>query len=194
MILNVVLVLAALAVIYGAVKNGLYGAVVTFFLATIAAVVALSFYHPVSKGVIAEYFPGISEHSDAIAFMGLFIVVLFLCQLVARAYLADRLQFTKAFDVGVALLVGCLTSVIVTGVLSVGYFMLPTKATRFYSGGSVLAGLDVKFVAYAGRVAERLGASSERLDGKKFSAKDFVEYYKKTFSEAPPAPPGLRPQ
>jgi len=174
MILNLILALSALLIIFGAYRNGIYGAVVTFFATTFASVIAICYYRPLSREVIAEYFYGIERYADAISFMGIFVVVLFILLSLSRLYLSESLSYAKPFDVLASVVIGTLTALIVAGVLAVGYFMLPTRPSSFYSGERVFASVDEKFAGYSARLISRLGCTD-------FDGGAFLEYYKAKF-------------
>ena len=187
MILNLLILVTVAVIAWGAYRNGLFGAVITFFAVFFSNVVAMSFYHYLSKNVLGEYFGAIEAYADAASFMGLFVVALFIFQVLARAYLPTELTFAKAFDAFGSLVVGLLSGLIVAGVMTIGFFMLPINESFVYGGENVFFNVDRMYVGQFERVSRQLG-------GKGFDGESFLNHYKERYTSptSPPAPQGPR--
>ena len=111
-----------LAVTFYQGLQGLFSGLINCILAVISAAVAFGFYENVYFGFLADRQP---DFGRAIALLGIFIVTLLVLRTIFDILIKGNVQFPVYVDRVGGGLFGVITALIIVGMLSIGFQMLP---------------------------------------------------------------------
>ncbi|HOB73413.1 MAG TPA: hypothetical protein PKG54_02705 [Phycisphaerae bacterium] len=115
-----------LAVAFYEGLQGLFTALINCILAILAAALAFGLYEDLYFALLKEYQP---DHGRAIALLGIFIVSLLVLRTFLDVLIKGNLQFPLYVDRAGGGVLGFITGMIVVGMLSIGFEMLPFGTT-----------------------------------------------------------------
>ena len=112
----------------------------------------------VATQLINEYFPPASDYANPLSFFLIFALVFFVFHIVSRVYFSQEISFNKAFNVIGSLIFGFLSWIIIAGLLSVGFLMLPLNDDFFYRhDNKIFLGVHQKFVSNFSQFSDQIG-------------------------------------
>ena len=117
----IILVLLGAVAFYHYVQ-GFFSAMISAFLAVIAALVAVSFYEPVAEGMLMTQLP---NQAHAVALVGLFALTYVFLRLAADKLIPGNIQVPLMADKIGAGVFGVIAGIFTTGILALAAQMLP---------------------------------------------------------------------
>lgn len=111
-----------LAVTFFVGLQGLFSGLINCVLAIISAALSFALYEDLYYGMLREWQP---DHGRAIALLSIFILSLLILRTLFDAIIKDNMQFPVYVDRAGGGLFGFFTGMIVVGMLSIGFQMLP---------------------------------------------------------------------
>ena len=119
---NVVSVVVFLVIAYASWRNGLYSTVVTLFIVVLSGAAALMCLGPMPRMLGVEQ---MGWYAPPVCFFGTFLLSVVILQTLANFLYAPRVTLPKGVDAGGAAVLGLVNAWFVTGVLMVGFALMP---------------------------------------------------------------------
>lgn len=145
-------------------RRGAFAGVTTFFMTLIASLAAINYYGLVEMGL--TWLSGsVANYADAVGMLFVFALVFLILQYAAVTFLEEHIELNMLVNGLVGGLFGGLACLLLAGLLSIAWLMLPGSA--YFLGGdgkteaSVSLNADEAFLTTARFVAnERIGGAS----------------------------------
>lgn len=132
LVFNILVGALIVLMIVGGYSCRLFGSLGTFFAVLIANTVALNLFEPIA-GLVGRNISGLDPFADALCYILVFFGVYIAIQMAILARFREWLSFHTNFDRFLSLGVGFLNGIMLAGVISTLYFLLPL--TNDWIGG-----------------------------------------------------------
>ena len=146
--------------VYSAYKKGLFGSAATFFSVFFATLLTLNFFEALARG-IADLIERTEPYSQAIAFLGLFLLVYIILYMLTTTFLIERFKVRQFINALGGLFFGFGTTLLMVGLLTFGWMMMPagfrTLPATTEPGKEFFFEIDQKFIRFYSGVARRTG-------------------------------------
>ena len=146
--------------VYSAYKKGLFGSAATFFSVFFATLLTLNFFEALARG-IADLIERTEPYSQAIAFLGLFLLVYIILYMLTTTFLIERFKVRQFINALGGLFFGFGTAFLMVGLLTFGWMMMPagfrTLPATTEPGKEFFFAIDQKFIHFYSGVARRTG-------------------------------------